>query len=634
MFAAIFVPDFPVQAIVRAEPELRERAVAIVGGVPPLLHVVACNERARKAGVELGMTPLEAEGRFASHVSAAVCGTTAKDGGGWQIRRRSPAQEAAAHAALFDCACTFSPRVEDNIATRDTVVLDLQGLDRLFGSPVQIARELARHAAELGLETHVAVAANIEAALYAARGFTGVSLIPPSEEAERLGVLPVETLLDGGDIPAGRTVAGERASEILTTLARWGVRTFRALAALPESAVRQRLGEVGVRLQGLARGASSRPLVPAERPLKFEETVEPEYPVVLLEPLAFLLNRMLEQLCTRLAARVLAAHEIRLRLDLAAISDSGFGIGDLPDGSEVVLGRVNPKSPFPLRTQENCRSLAIARDDKAIPNLKSQIPNPNSQEYVLRFPAPMADSKVFLKLLQLELQTKPPGAPVKRICLAAKPAPPRFTQGGLFLPAAPEPEKLELTLARLNNIVSGFQFPVSSTPATGGGKRETENLRVGVAELLDTYRPDAFRMKKFSAINFAPVPHFPLSVSRRTDGAVAAGNRKWETGNVLRRFRPSRPVWVKLENGCPKTVSGFEFSVSSGRATGNGKPETGNSPVVWAAGPWHESGEWWSEDPWSREVWDVAVDQAGAIAIYRVFRDVIRDEWFVEASYD
>jgi protein ImuB len=600
MFAAIFIPDFPVEAIVRVEPELRTSAVAVVEGIPPLLHVVACNQRARAAGIVPGMTPLEAEGRLASHVPAGEWGAL-------QIRRRSPAQEMAAHAALLDCACAFSPRVEDNAATPDTVVLDLQGLERLFGPPIKIARELARRIAEFGLATQVAVAANIEAAWYGAHGFAGVSPVPPGQEADRLGELPVALLLAGG-VSAGRSAAGERATEILDTLARWGVHTFRALAALPESAVRQRLGEAGVQWQRLARGEGSRPLVPAEPPLKFEEAVEPEYPVVLLEPLAFLLNRMLEQLCARLAARALAAGEIRLEL----IGDSRLGISDLSDSSQL--------------------------QDFSVPqvsNPKSEIPNPKFHDYVLRFPVPMADPKVLLKLLQLELQAKPPGAPVKKISLAAEPVPPRFTQGELFLPAAPEPEKLEVTLARINNIVSRYPLPVSRTPETG-------NPRVGVAELLDTHRPDAFRMGKFNT----PVSRSPFSVSRKTQDTPATGNGPRATGNffartVLRRFRPPRPARVKLENGCPKTVSSFEFPVSSGRtserAAGNcpaEREETRNSPVIWAAGPWQESGEWWSENPWAREVWDVALNQAGALALYRIFRDVIRNEWFVEASYD
>ncbi len=60
-FACIFVPDFPAEAIVRAEPELRAQAVAVLEGKPPLQKVFAVNEKARRAGIEPGMTKIQIE---------------------------------------------------------------------------------------------------------------------------------------------------------------------------------------------------------------------------------------------------------------------------------------------------------------------------------------------------------------------------------------------------------------------------------------------------------------------------------------------------------------------------------------------------------------------------------------------
>ncbi len=101
------------------------------------------------------------------------------------------------------------------------------------------------------------------------------------------------------------------------TLERWGIRNLRALAALPQIALSERMGQAGVRLQKLACGNLSRTLVPVDVPLTFEEAAELEYPIVLLEPLAFFLNRMLEQFCARLGARALSTQELTLRLTLA-----------------------------------------------------------------------------------------------------------------------------------------------------------------------------------------------------------------------------------------------------------------------------------------------------------------------------
>ena len=234
---------------------------------------------------------------------------------GLVLRTRSLPQEAAAQAALLDCAQSFSPRVE--AAGCDTIVLDLAGLQPLFGPLPKIARALARRASDLGLETNVAVAGNPDTAVLAARGFSGVTVIPEGKEAEQLGSLPVEVLFANSDQESG---------QLLETFNRWGIRKLRDLAALPDVALSERLGQVGIHLQKLARGATSRTLVPVEPPLIFEEAIELEYPLVLLEPLAFLLGRLLEQLCARLEARALATQELRLDLEL----QNGTRVTNLP----------------------------------------------------------------------------------------------------------------------------------------------------------------------------------------------------------------------------------------------------------------------------------------------------------------
>ena len=175
-FACIFVPNFPVAAIFRAEPELRAHAMAIFEGKPPLEKVFAVNESAARLGIAPGMTKAQAE--LCSEIT---------------LRSRSPLQESAAHAALLDCAQSFSPCVED--AAADMAILDLAGMESLFGTLPEIASNLLRCAAELGLDVNVAVASNPDAAVLAARGFSNVTVIPSGKEAECLGSLPVEVLL-------------------------------------------------------------------------------------------------------------------------------------------------------------------------------------------------------------------------------------------------------------------------------------------------------------------------------------------------------------------------------------------------------------------------------------------------------
>jgi protein ImuB len=545
-FACIFVPDFPVEALLRAEPELRSQAVAVLEGKAPLQKTFAVNEKARRAGVFPGMTKLQVE----------ACP-------GLVLRPRSSLQEAAAHAALLDCAQSFSPRVED--AGCDTVLLDLAGLEPLFGPLPKIARDLARRASDLGLEANLAVAANPDTAVLAAHGFSGVIVIPEGKEAEQLGNLPVEVLF-----------AADFNPQTLEILERWGIRNLRALAALPDVALSERLGQEGIRLQQLARGGISRSLVPVEPPLIFEEAIELEYSLMLLEPLAFLLGRLLDQLCARLSARALATQELHLVLTLE----------QMPEEFHSAANQV--ETSFPGRAQAR-----------------------QSFHRTLRLPVPLLDSKIFLKLLQLDLNAHPPGAPIVKIQLSAEPVHPRTTQGGLFLPPSPESEKLELTLARIAGIVG--------------------QDKVGSLKMLDTHRPEGFLMQHFAPNGkdrgAKPAPRRQKSARSENSGGTenqAAPNLNPTRENAvtaLRIFRPPLRATVTLREGRPAHIACQRRKEISGE-------------VLWAAGPWRTSGDWWEQEGWARDEWDIALQETSGIALYRLVRDLLSGQWRVEGNYD
>src|SRR5206468_7411538 len=87
-------------------------------------------------------------------------------------------------------------------------------------------------------------------------------------------------------------------------------------AKLPLAGVAQRFGQEGVRLHKLVRGKSERHLVLVKPPVGFEQSMELEHPVTELEPLSFILSRLLNQLCANLNIQALATNELRLRLRL------------------------------------------------------------------------------------------------------------------------------------------------------------------------------------------------------------------------------------------------------------------------------------------------------------------------------
>jgi protein ImuB len=587
-FAAIYVPEFMVQAVVRAEGRMEcgaevhaearpkkpaetgatigakgastMRAIALIDGNPPLWNVVAANSHALAAGIVLGMTK-----------------ATAAQFAGVELRVRSLAAEKAAHAALRDAGWSVSPRLEDTAA--DLIVVDITGLSALLGSEEKIAALLTARAADCGLGVNVAIAEHLPAAEIAARGFAGSTLLAPGTEAAHIGKLPIHVL--------------SPPEEMAETLALWGIRTCAELARLPALQLSERLGQPGLHLQALARGTAKRALIVAEPELTFAEEMELDDAVEELEPLSFVLGRLLDQLCARLTARALAASLLRVHFALQPAFENALDVR-----TEVVRA-------------------------KSVPGV---------YERIMQLPVPMRDPKLLLKLLRLRLQGSSPGAPIVKVRITAEAAAPRMAQRGLFLPTFPDAEKLELTLARLANLVG--------------------EDHVGSAEVLDTHRPGKFRMYKF-----APVRE---ETGRRKEKLGAKKNPATQTPKhapaasaalSLRVFRPPLPVAVKQRGGKPAEV------VLQGR----------RGEVCNASGPWRTSGEWWREEQWNEDEWDVEVQFAAVNARtmhasrrgalqkntlqaraeylkpetlvselhrYRLYFDAVRQSWFARGMYD
>jgi protein ImuB len=455
-------------------------------------------------------------------------------------------------ADLIDLAFTFSPLIE--LTTADTVVLDVSGQSLLFGSgdsnvainsARNLANEIARRSQTLNLKVNVAIGANPDIAIHTARAFKGVTIIDSGEELLKLGKLSLKSL-DCSLVAIDAT----RMEEIHETFALWGVRTFADLARLPLSGVSERLGQEGVRLQKLAQGKTDRKLNLLRPPIGFEQSLELEHPVSELEPLSFILSRLLNQLCANLHEYALATNELRLRLV-----------------TEPARGFTNEDTTCDSET--------------------------NIYERTISLPVPMRNPKTLLRLLLFDIETQPPSAPIVAVTLSAQPVKPRESQAGLFVPLAPEPEKLEITLARLAKLVGASN--------------------VGSPEALDTHRPDAFRMKRFNIGN----------AKKRKVSKPPADSHK----SPVMGFRIFRPPWradVTIRQGQPVHIRAHSFGTVRGK-------------IVCASGPWRASGDWWRSDVWARDEWDVAVidprnEQSEVIC--RIYRDLTNEEWFVAGIYD
>ena len=476
--------------------------------------------------------------------------------------------------SLADVARSYSPRVE--VLGEQLVLLDLDGLTRLFGDASAIGERLRQSAVEQGhVPVRIALAATRTAAILMAAARPGVTVVPEGGEAVALAPLPLRTLeffvrseaeagsrkqearIQKSEIKSqnqaaripnpqsrilGRRSLGEGGPnpEGLAVLSRWGLRTLGDLAALPAADLSARLGQAGVWWQRLARGDDPGPLVPTAVEEPFEASLELEWPIDGLEPLSFVLTRLLDPLCQRLERRDRGAAVLHVRLRLVT------------------------------------RALHVRS---------------------LQLPAPMRDPKVLRTLLLLDLESHPAPAGIDVVTIAIDPTPGRIVQESLLTRARPAPEQISTLLARLQALM-------------GEG-------RCGSPSLVDTHRPGAFAMTAF----------------RVAERELAPSAQPLAPSVSLRRFRLPIPARVLIDCGRPVSVRTDRQSLQGGHVQDSAGPwrTSGEWWKTAAAPAATELDALRGRVGWDRDEWDVALSDG---AIYRVFEDRASGRWFVDAIVD
>jgi protein ImuB len=304
-------------------------------------------------------------------------------------------------STLVHIAQEFSPRYERH--RDDLVSIDVSGLERLLGPARVIGEELRREAAARGLRLHIAIAGTRMTAMVLALARPGLTIVEPGAEAEALAPVALGILEKIPDDKPQRTQSSQRdldpkasAFSALSAVKRWGLKTLGELAALPPADLVARLGRQALTWQAMARGEDIRPLVPTLEEERFESSLELDWPIEGLEPLSFVLTRLLEPLSTRLERR-----------------DRGAAV------LHVVLRLV---------TRE-----VHARH--------------------LQLPSPMRDVRTLRTLALLDLESHPPAAAIDRVAIVIDPTPGRVLQHTLFTRAHPTPEQLSTLLARLGALM-------------------------------------------------------------------------------------------------------------------------------------------------------------------------------------
>jgi protein ImuB len=303
---------------------------------------------------------------------------------------------------------------------------------------------------------------------------------------------------------------------------KWGVRTLGELAALPETSLISRIGQQARRLQRLARGTEDHLLVPEEANLILSETAALDTPLVLLDSLLFVVSPMLERIMRSAVERAYALRCLTLGLQLV-------------------------KAP----AYERHIRPAIATQSRDL----------------------------LLKLLNLDLQTHPPKAAILGVTLTAEVARPQTAQRGLFQAQFPDPDKLDILLARLCSIAGDHN--------------------VGAAELCNSHRDDEVTMTSFRP------------------NVLAVGSSPSKSSCLaLRRFRPAEPVRVSLKNGAPSLLYW----------------QGGRLDLAEVKGPWQSSGYWWDGRTWEADEWDAVV--MGPLCALRLRYERALKAWTIAGAYD
>ena len=434
------------------------------------------------------------------------------------FRPRQTEEEQAAFSSLLEVAERFSPRVE------------------AIASPWNAYADSHRFAAVLLIDSSGTGTLFGTAEDYAQRihdelraiGFpAGVGAAPNAEAALMLARSGQRVVCADRDSVRGRLAKLPVTllpceAKTLAVLSRWGIRSLGELAALPEAALISRLGQQGNRLQLLARGEAEHLLVPEEPEFTLSETTALDSPVELLDSLLFVISPMLEALLRKAAGSAYALRSVRLTLQL--------------ERGTPHLTRVRPATPTQNR-------------------------------------------EVLLKLLNLELQASPPKAGIVSVTLSAEPAQPQTAQRGLFQAQFPEPDKLELLLARLRSIAG--------------------ESNVGSPQLQNSHGENLFTMTPFRP-----------GLRAEAEGAILPSRL------AIRVFRPPQAVRVACWGNRPRTLfwQGSRFAIAS------------------CAGPWHSSGSWWGHTSWDDDLWDVVT--AEPIQALQLRQEQASKSWFVVGLYD
>ena len=473
--------------------------------------------------------------------------------------------------ALLDVAADFTPRFE--LHGPADVVLDLTGLERLFGGAHEIGHELCAAAVARHTRVRVAIAHTYTTArlLAMAERRDGLVVVEAGAEAEALAQLPIDvmTVIAEPEPSHPRTSAPShlRTSYPAPVFLRWGIRTLGDLAALPPAALAARLGEAGTRWQRLARGEDPRPLQPEVPKERFEQALDLEWPIDGLEPLSFVLGRLLEPLTAHLERRGRGAAILHIRLHL-------------------VTRTVHERS--------------------------------------LQLPAPMRDARTFRTLLLLDLESHPPAAAIDRVVVAVDPTPARVVQLSLLTRPLPSPEQLSTLTARLAALMGEDRC---GSPVVVDTWQPGAFAMHPFAPTEPPRKPDRLRfsVSPWPAVVNAASNQLSVALRRFRIPVPARVRMEHDTPVSVAIDRAAAHLGSRIADAGSRMGGPVQACAGPWRTSGDWWRDRKTTPCLCVSVARTRC------EAWDRDEWDVTL---GDGATYRLFRERHTAAWFVEGTYD
>ncbi len=170
----LWLPNWPVQRLLAARPELCQRAVVLYAQQPRRGEcVVACCDGAQSRGIRLDMPVSEAMAMADAHPPLAVKEGRDEESAahlrhaalGLYCEPHDPQADRAALEQLAEACDRFSPLVGLDISDEpDCLLLDITGLAPLFGGEESLADQVAHLCRQRGYRPRIAVADTVGAA--------------------------------------------------------------------------------------------------------------------------------------------------------------------------------------------------------------------------------------------------------------------------------------------------------------------------------------------------------------------------------------------------------------------------------------------------------------------------------------